>query len=139
MPRKKRPTVVVIVAAKESTKPRTRYVWTPKKELFVLETMQDMQRLGHQVDSKTKPAITFAIIKAIAIIAPSPHSRQVKTKIDTFKKNLKMWIKLNEVSSFGRDSTTKAIIASNQNWNDLLAIKAHKNYVKFRDKSLTNE
>jgi len=63
----------------------------------------------------------------------------VKTKIDTFKKDLKMWIKLNEIFGFERDPTTGAIIALDQNWNDLLAVKAHKNYIKFRDKSLTNE
>jgi len=112
MPRKKIPTAVAIAATKESSGSRTRYVWTPKKELLMLETMQDMQRLGYQANSGTKLAITSAIIKAIATIDPPPHSRQVKTKIDTFKKNLKMWIKLNEVSSFGRNPTTGAIIAS---------------------------
>jgi hypothetical protein len=113
MPRKKTPTAVAIaVAAEEASGPRTRYVWTSKKELLMLETMQDMQRLGHQANSGAKPAVTFAIIRAITAIADPPHAGQIKTKIDTFKKDLKMWIKLNEISGFGRDPVTGAITAS---------------------------
>jgi hypothetical protein len=90
MPRKKRPTAAAIAAAKERTESRTRYVWTPKKELLMLETMQDMQRLGHQADSGAKPVVTSVVIKAIATIGDPLHAGQVKTKIDTFKKDLKM-------------------------------------------------
>jgi len=90
MPRKKRPIVVAIVAAKEHVELRTRYVWTSKKELLMLETMQNMQRLKHQANSRAKLVVTFVVIKAIATIDDSLYARQIKTKIDIFKKNLKM-------------------------------------------------
>jgi len=56
----------------------------------MLETMQDMQRLRHQANSKAKLVVTFVVIKTIATIDNSLYAKQVKTKIDIFKKNLKI-------------------------------------------------
>lgn len=56
----------------------------------MLETMQNMQRLKHQANSRAKLVVTFVVIKAIATIDDSLYARQIKTKIDIFKKNLKM-------------------------------------------------
>lgn len=139
MPRKKRSTAAVIAAAAEPIESRTPYVWTSKKELLMLETMQNMQRLEHQTDSEAKSAVISAVVKTIAAIANVSYAEQIKTKIDIFKKDLKIWIKLNKMLDFERDLITEAIIVSTQNWNNFLAVKTHKKYIKFKNKLLANE
>lgn len=56
----------------------------------MLKIMQNMQRLKYQTNFKTKLVVTFVIIKAIIIIIDSFYAKQIKTKIDIFKKNFKI-------------------------------------------------
>lgn len=126
-------------AAKQIRAPR--FVWTPSKELLMLQTVENQQKEGYRADSGSKPSVIQAIIEALATIDTSPVPSQVETKINTFKKDLKNWLKLvNEMSGFGKDPETGAVIASEEQWNILLAVPVNKEvYGKFRNKPLANE
>jgi len=106
----------------------------------MLQTMQDMQNLGQKADSGAKPNVLQTIIKAIAAFAPPPNKNQIDTKIGGFKKDLKNWIRLNDMSGFGKDPITGAVVASEEQWEELLAVKSNKDaYGKFKNKPLANE
>jgi len=108
----------------------------------MLETMEDMQRQGYRVDSGAKPSVIATVIKAIQVFGTPPTSDQIGTKIGSFKKDLKNWIRLNNMcgSGFGKDLETGAITASDDLWDRFLAMKSNKeNFGKFRYKSLANE
>jgi len=80
----------------------------------MLETMEDMQRQGYRADSRAKPSVIAAVIKAIQVFGTPPTSDQIGTKIGSFKKDLKNWIRLNNMcgSGFDKDPETGAITAS---------------------------
>lgn len=107
----------------------------------MLDTMQNQHNEGYRADSGAKPAVIQAVIEAIAAIGTPHRTSQVETKIGTFKKDLKNWLKLtNEISGFGKDPETGAITASEEQWDILLAIPANKKaYGRFRTKPLANE
>lgn len=71
--------------------PRTRFLWTPQKELIMLQTMHDRQNEGYRADSGAKPAVIQVVIAAVAAIGGGPSSEpsQIDTKIGTFKKDLR--------------------------------------------------
>lgn len=97
----------------------------------MLQTMLDMQLKGFRADFGAKPSVVIVVIKVIVVDYSSPSDdNQFETKVGTFKRDLKNWIKLSNMSEWGKDPITGALLASNRQWEDLLAIKANKDALR---------
>lgn len=105
--------------------------------------MHDRQNEGYKVDFETKLAIIQVVIAAIVAMSDDSSLKpsQIDTKIEIFKKDLRNWLKLiTKMSSFNKYSKTRAIVAFEDQWNQLLSISFNKDaYERFRNKSLANK
>ena len=85
MPRAKK----ILTTSMKGPPNKSRYAWIERKELVMLQTMQEMQDKSQKANFRTKFNVLQAIIKAIVVFTLSPSKNQIDTKIENFKKNLK--------------------------------------------------
>jgi hypothetical protein len=102
-----------------------RLEWTPKMIETLFTELLDQAQDGKRADSGFKKEAWDSVLREVRAVYTGPLTitlQKVKAKEQTFKGYYRDWKFLREQSGFGWDEETQIITASNQAWDDIIAV-----------------
>eukprot|EP00474_Spongospora_subterranea_P003921 CRZ04379.1 hypothetical protein [Spongospora subterranea] len=113
-------------------KDNTRAVWDEAKDTFLIELLQTQSDIGKRADSGWKKEAWVAVSLQFAALYPGFEKSQLKHRVDSLKKDFKLFKTIKENSGFGWDPEIETPTAPDEVWDRL--IESNKALKKFRGK-----